>query len=129
MGYEVCYPGNVQGWSPKTNYWFFVVKENAGNEFTAVNNCVRKCCQDIDGIIAALRTLKEKMGENTGTATQIDFIVTTFEEKKQDLITKNKEMIAACEQVLDYIQMNKESKSTEAVKILNTVREIDIYQG
>ncbi len=129
MGYEVCYPGTVKGWAPRTNYWTFVVKPDAGNEFTAVNNCVRNCCQDIDGIITALRTLKEKMGENTGTSTQIDYIVKIFEEKKQDLINKNSEMIQACEQVLDFVQVNKASKASEAVTILNTVREIDLYKG
>lgn len=129
MEFEICYPSNVQGWEPRSNFLTFQVKENAGEEFVAVNNCVRKCCQDIDGVIQSLQTLRTKMGENTGTTSQIDKIVKSLGEKKQDLITKNQELINACNQVIQYIYDNKANKAQEAGAVANTIAQIDIYKG
>ena len=129
MDFEICYPGNVTGWEPRNSFKTFQVKENAGEEFVAVNNQVRKCCQDIDGVIQYLKTLRTKMGENTGTTSQIDRIVNSLGEKKQDLITKNQELINACEQVVQYIFENKSNKSAEAARVSETIERIDIYKG
>ncbi len=41
MDFEICYPGNVTGWEPRNSFKTFQVKENAGEEFVAVNNQVR----------------------------------------------------------------------------------------
>ncbi len=129
MEFEICYPSNVQGWEPRNSFKTFIVKENAGEEFVAVNNCVKKCCTDIDGIIQSLNTLRTKMGENTGTTSQIDKIVRGLGEKKQDLITKNQELITACEQVVQYIYENKANKSEEASAVARTIEQINIYKG
>ncbi len=69
------------------------------------------------------------MGENTGTTSQIDRIVNSLGEKKQDLITKNQELINACEQVVQYIFENKSNKSAEAARVSETIERIDIYKG
>lgn len=129
MEFEICYPSSVFGWEPRNSFKTFIVKENAGEEFVAVNNCVKKCCTDIDGVIQSLTTLRTKMGENTGTTSQIDKIVKSLGEKKQDLITKNQELINACEQVIQYIYENKASKSQEAGAVANTIAQINIYKG
>ena len=129
MEFEICYPSSVRGWEPRNSFKTFQVKENAGEEFVAVNNCVKKCCKDIDGVIQSLQTLRTKMGENTGTTSQIDKIVKSLGEKKQDLITKNQELINACEQVIQYVYENKTSKSQEAGAVANTIAQIDIYKG
>lgn len=129
MDYEICYIGSVYGWQPSTSYRKFVVKESVGNNFIDVNNYVRKCCQDIEGIVASLKKLREKMGENTGTTSQMDKIVQGLEQKKEDLIKKNKEMIDACNQVLTYIANNKSSKSDECASIKSQIDMIDLYKG
>lgn len=127
--YEICYPQSVSGFEPRNIFKTFQIKENAGEHFVAVNNQVRKCGTDIDGIIASLTTLKTKMGENTGTTTQIDKITNALKQKKEDLITKNSELIKACNQVIDYVYANKSSKAEEASKVYNTISNIDIYKG
>ncbi len=129
MDYEICYPASVYGWTPRNSFKKFVVKENAGEKFVMVNNRVKKVCQDIDGVISSLNTLKQKMGDNTGTTSQIERCVQELEKKKQDVITKNKELISACEQVVAYIFENKASKSDEATQVANTISNINIYQG
>lgn len=127
--YQICYPANVKGWNPKTSFLTFKVKENAGESFVQVNNCVKKCGQDIDGIVSSLKTLRKKMGDNTGTTSQIDKITTSLTSLKQDLINKNQELIAACNEVTQYIYENKASKSQEASKVAQTISLIDIYKG
>lgn len=127
--YEICYPQSVSGFEPRNFFKTFQIKENAGERFVAVNNQVRKCGTDIDGIITSLTTLKTKMGENTGTTTQIDKITNALKQKKEDLITKNSELIKACDQVIDYVYANKSSKAEEASKVYNTISNIDIYKG
>lgn len=126
---DICIPSSVNGWEPLNNFKTFKVKENAGEEFVAVNNCVKRCCTDIDGVISSLKTLRKKMGDNTGTTSQIDNVVKHLEEKKQDLITKNQELIQACNQVVQYIYENKSNKSQEAAAVAQTVANINIYQG
>lgn len=127
--YEICYPQSVSGFEPRNIFKTFKIKENAGEHFVAVNNQVRKCGTDIDGIIASLIILKTKMGENTGTTTQIDKITNALKQKKEDLIIKNSELIKACDQVIDYVYANKSSKAEEASKVYNTILNIDIYKG
>lgn len=129
MDFEICYPSSVAGWEPLNSFKTFQVKENAGEEFVNVNNCVKACCTDIDGVISSLKTLRTKMGDNTGTTSQIDSIVKNLENKKQDLITKNSELISACNQVVQYIYENKTSKAQEAGAVAQTIANIDIYKG
>lgn len=126
--YEICVPGSVNGFEPLNSFRTFQIKENAGEEFVSVNNLVKACCQDINGIIASLNTLKNKMGENTGTTSQIQDITNNLELKKQDLITKNSELIAACNQVVEYVYENKSSKSEEASVVAQTIANINIYK-
>lgn len=127
--YEICYPQSVSGFDPRDSFKTFQIKENAGDHFVAVNNQVRKCGTDIDGIISSLNTLKTKMGENTGTTTQIEQITSALAEKKQDLITKNSELIEACYEVLQYVYENKSSKADEASAVYDVISSIDIYKG
>lgn len=127
MDYEICYPGSVYGWTPLNSFKTFIVKENAGEEFVAVNNCVKKVCEDIDGVISALNTLKTKMGVNTGTTDQIKRVIDALTEKKADVIQKNGELITACQQVVQYIYENKASKSQEAGAVANTINNISVY--
>lgn len=129
MNYEICNPANVAGFEPVTSYDKFKIQETAGDEIANVNNCVKACCTDIDGVIASLNTLRTKMGENTGTTSQIDRIVKSLQDKRQDLITKNQELIDACNQVLQYVYTNKTEKSAEATQVAQTIANIDIYKG
>lgn len=69
------------------------------------------------------------MGENTGTTNQIDKITKSLTDKKQDLITKNTELIEACYKVIEYVYENKESKSNQASEIYNTISQINLYKG
>lgn len=124
--YIICNPKNVKGWKPLNSFKTFIVKERAGEEFVAVDQCVKKCSNDIDGIVNALNKLKTTMGDNTGTTTQIDKIVTGLQEKKQDLITKEKELIEACEQVVQYIYDNKANKTREAAQVAATIAGIQL---
>lgn len=127
--YEICYPLSVTGFSPRNSFKTFIIKKNAGEHFVKVNNLVKKCGTDIDGIITSLNTLKNKMGENTGTTNQIDKITKSLTDKKQDLITKNTELIEACYKVIEYVYENKESKSNQASEIYNTISQINLYKG
>lgn len=127
--YEICYPLSVTGFSPRNSFKTFIIKKNAGEHFVAVNNQVKKCGSDIDGIISSLNTLKSKMGENTGTTSQIEKIVQGLADKKQDLINKNSELIEACYKVIEYVYENKESKSSQASEIYNTISQINLYKG
>lgn len=105
--YEICYISSVKGWVPRNSFKTFQIKENAGEHFVQVNNLVKKCCIDIDNIISSLNILKNKMGVNTGTTNQIEKITKHLSEKKQDLITKNTELIKACNEVINYVYLNK----------------------
>jgi len=127
--YEICYPNSVSGFEPRDSFKTFQIKKNAGEHFVDVNNQVRKCGTDIDGIISSLTTLKTKMGENTGTTTQIDKITNALMQKKKDLITKNSELIKACNQVIEYVYENKSSKAEEATEVYNTIANINVYKG
>ena len=89
---EICTPMSVYEWKPNKSYLMFVVKENAGEQFATLNNQVQKVCENIEDVKNALNVLKNKMGENTGTLQQIGEIVSALDQKKQDLITKNKEV-------------------------------------
>lgn len=126
MNFEVCYPESVQGFEPKNHFRTFVVKENAGEEFVAVNNCVNKCCQDIESIITNLKSLKDDMGENTGTTEQIEKVIQGLSTKEDELKQKNRELIQACQEVVDYIYQNKASKSQEAAAVAQTIAGIKI---
>lgn len=126
MNYEVCYPSMISGFEPKNNYLWFTVKENAGEEFVNVNNCVKKCCDDLDQILSDLKSLKNDMGENTGTSTEIDNVINGINTRKEELIQKNKELISACEEVVQYIYENKTSKAEEAGRIAATVAQIKL---
>lgn len=127
--YQCCYPDFVRGWTPLNSFKTFIVKENAGEHFVKVNNRVKKVCEDIDDVKSALTTLKNKMGDNTGTTTQINNVVKALEQKKSDVIKKNQELIAACEQVVQYIYENKANKAEEASAVARTIENISIYQG
>ena len=127
--YEVCYLNSVKGWTPLSSFRTFIVKENAGEHFVRVNNRVKKVCEDIEEVKQALNTLKQKMGENTGSQRDIDKVVRALDQKKQDLIKKNQELIQACEQVVQYIYENKASKSEEASAVARTIENISIYTG
>lgn len=124
--YTICNPKSVKGWTPLNSFKTFQIKENAGEEFVAVDQLIKKCSSDIDGIKASLNKLKNTMGDNTGTTTQIDKVVSELEEKKQDLITKEKELIEACNQVVQYVYENKASKSQEAAQVAQTIAGIQI---
>ncbi len=127
--YEICYISNVKGWEPRNSFKTFQIKENAGEHFVQVNNLVKKCCIDIDNIISSLNTLKDKMGVNTGTTNQIEKITKHLSEKKQDLITKNTELIKACNEVINYVYLNKKSKTEEASQVSEIISRINIYMG
>lgn len=127
--YEICKPEQVNGWQPQKNYSSFNIKENAGDKIAAVNNSVKACCEEIDGIVSSLKTLRVKMGENKLTNDQVDRIVRIFESKKQDLITKNFELIEACNQVIGYVYQNKTEKTEEARSVAAAVANINIYKG
>lgn len=124
--FEVCFPSVIKGFKPRNDYFFFVVKENAGEEFVNVNNYVKKCCDDLNEIITDLGHLKNDMGENTGTLTEIDNVIKGINIRKEELIQKNKELISACEEVIQYIYENKTSKADEAAKIANTISQIKL---
>ena len=126
---EICTPMSVYEWKPNKSYLMFVVKENAGEQFATLNNQVQKVCENIEDVKNALNVLKNKMGENTGTLQQIGEIVSALDQKKQDLITKNKELLNACNQVVEYIAQNKTSKLDEATQIAKTIKSITIYEG
>lgn len=126
QNYEVCFPSMIPGFEPKNNYMWFTVKENAGEEFVNVSNCVKKCCDDLDTILSDLKKLKEDMGENTGTLTQIDQVISGINTRKEELIQKNKELISACQEVVEYIYQNKTSKADEAAQIANTISQIKL---
>ena len=51
------------------------------------------------------------------------------QEKKKDLITKNSELIKACNQVIEYVYENKSSKAEEATEVYNTIANINVYKG
>lgn len=127
--YEICWPNSVKGWTPLNSFKTFIVKENAGEHFVRVNNRVKKVCEDIDEVKKALTTLKTKMGDNTGTTSQIDRVVKALDQKRADVVKKNQELIQACEQVVQYIYDNKASKSEEAGQVANTIENISVYQG
>lgn len=129
MNYEVCNPAAIYPFEPRTNFLTFQVKASAGEEFVAVNNCVAKCCQDIENIRTALTTIKTKMGENCGSIKEIDTVKQDLSNYKERLITKNKELINACELVVQYIYQNKSSKSEEASRIALTISNISVYEG
>lgn len=127
--YEICYISSVKGWVPRNSFKTFQIKENAGEHFVQVNNLVKKCCIDIDNIISSLNILKNKMGVNTGTTNQIEKITKHLSEKKQDLITKNTELIKACNEVINYVYLNKKSKTEEASQVSEIISRINIYMG
>ena len=127
--YEICYISSVKGWEPRNSFKTFQIKENAGEHFVQVNNLVKKCCIDIDNIISSLNILKNKMGVNTGTTNQIEKITKHLSEKKQDLITKNTELIKACNEVINYVYLNKKSKIEEASQVSEIISRINIYMG
>lgn len=127
--FEICYPNTINGFYPSSAFLSFVVKENAGESFVGVNNCVKKCCEDIDGIIQSLNILKQKMGVNPLTTEQIEKVTKGLAEKKQDLVTKNSELITTCYEVIEYVYTNKENKSKEAGAIATTIKNINIYKG
>lgn len=124
--YEICFPNYVKGFKTKNNYFWFTVKENAGEEFVNVNNCVKNCCADLENIIGDLKELKRDMGENTGTLTEIENIINGIQKRKEELLQKNKELISACEEVVQYVYKNKSSKANEAAKIATTIAQIKI---
>lgn len=124
--YEICYPGSVSGWTPLNSFKTFIVKANAGEEFVAVDQCIKKCANDIEGIKSALTKLKTTMGDNTGTTTQIDKIVKGLDDKSAELKKKEEELIKACEQVVEYIYQNKGTKSQEADAVARTIERIKL---
>lgn len=124
--YEVCFPESVKGFEVIESFRRFVIKENAGEKFVAVNQRIDKCSEDINQIISALQSLKQDMGENTGTTEQIDKIVKGLTEKQMDLKNKMKELITACNEVVQYVYDNKASKSEEASKVAATIARIKI---
>ena len=125
----VCFPSNVNGWTPLNTFKTFIVKSSVSENFAEVNNGVKKVCDDISDVVSKLSTMNTKMGDNTGTTSQVKAICDGFNNKREDLVKKNQELFAAIDQVVEYISQNKTSKFEEASTIKSLVANISVYGG
>lgn len=128
MNYEVVYLPSISKWEPETSFATFQIKENAGEEFIEVNNQVKKVCDNIDNVVADLTKLKNLMGENTGTLTELDSVISKLQEKRAEVVDYNKKLIESCQKVVEYVYENKASKADEATQVKNTIANIVIAE-
>lgn len=126
---NICNPTAMNAWEPSNEYRSFVVKENVVSKFEQINNDVKNICQSIDKITTALKEIKRKMGENCGSINEIDNIILNINSKKEDLITKNSELINACDQCILYVYQNKADKQAEAEEVQRQLSKISVYEG
>ncbi len=125
--YVIVSLNNVKKFNVSTSYMTFQIKATAGNDLAEVNSQVKKVCEDIEAVVANLRTLKTKMGKNDSMNEQIDAAISGLLTKEDEFKQKNTELFQACDKVLEYIYANKASKTSQATQIQQSIANIPVY--
>ena len=125
--YVIVSLNNVKKFNVSTSYMTFQIKATAGNDLAEVNSQVKKVCEDIEAVVANLRTLKTKMGKNDSMNEQIDAAISGLLTKEDEFKQKNTELFQACDKVLEYIYNNKASKTSQATQIQQSIANIPVY--
>ncbi len=125
--YVIVSLNNVRKFNVSTSYMTFQIKATAGNDLAEVNSQVKKVCEDIEAVVANLRTLKTKMGKNDSMNEQIDAAISGLLTKEDEFKQKNTELFQACDKVLEYIYANKASKTSQATQIQQSIANIPVY--